>query len=110
MEILIGIVILIIIILIIVSKSRKSNTEYNVSGWVSKSYYETLHEVTTENRGTDFEKDLIVYLLRSGISPKVIFHDLYVQNNKYTLFFYIVHNNQILLDDVKDKLFPFLPL
>ena len=105
MEILIGIVILIIIILIIVSKSRKSNTEYNVSGWVSKSYYETLHEVTTENRGTDFEKDLIVYLLRSGISPKVIFHDLYVptSNGKYAqIDLVVVTSEGIIVIEVKD--------
>lgn len=82
MELFVGVGILIIAIIVIARKTKKNDSEYHIGGFVSNSYFNTLREVTTENRGTDFEKDLIVYLLRHGISSKVVFHDLYVPTNK----------------------------
>ena len=110
MVLLIGIIVIIIIATIVIiaitsSKRNNNNTGYRVGGFVSNSYYNTLHEVTTENRGTDFERDLIVYLLRSGISPKVIFHDLYVptSNGKYAqIDLVVVTSNGIIVIEVKD--------
>ena len=92
----IGIVVVIAII-IIVKELRKINAQ--------KSYYNTLHEVTTENRGTDFEKDLVVYLIRSGIAPKVIFHDLYVPTSKgkyAQIDLVVVTSEGIIVIEVKD--------
>lgn len=44
---------------------------------------ERLDEITSEERGTWSERNLISALLDYGISPKAIFHDLYVKNGKY---------------------------
>jgi hypothetical protein len=44
---------------------------------------ERLNEITTADRGTSSEHELISTLLDYGISPKAIFHDLYVKNGKY---------------------------
>ena len=44
---------------------------------------ERLKEITTADRGTSSEHELISTLLDYGISPKAIFHDLYVENGKY---------------------------
>jgi hypothetical protein len=46
----------------------------------AKKYRELLESVTSEDRGTRAERDLVVALLENGISPKAIFHDLYVKN------------------------------
>lgn len=40
---------------------------------------ELLETVTQLHRGTTTERDLVLKLLRSGVSPKAIFHDLYVR-------------------------------
>ena len=96
MEVFIGIVVVIAII-IIVKELRKINAQ--------KSYYNTLNEVTTENRWTDFEKDLVVYLIRSGIAPKVIFHDLYVPTSKgkyAQIDLVVVTSEGIIVIEVKD--------
>lgn len=45
----------------------------------AKKYRELLESVTNEDRGTRAERDLVVALLKNGISPKAIFHDLYVK-------------------------------
>ena len=42
---------------------------------------ELIKSVTDVNRGTNAEKKLIVALLKSGIHPKAIFHDLYIPRN-----------------------------
>ena len=47
-----------------------------------KRYDERLDEITSEYRGTQSERDLISSLLDYGISPKAIFHDLYIKNEK----------------------------
>ena len=48
-----------------------------------KKYDERLDEITSPERGTQSERDLVTSLLDYGISPKAIFHDLYVKNGKY---------------------------
>ncbi len=42
-----------------------------------------LDQITSVERGTWSERNLISSLLDYGISPKAIFHDLYVKNGKY---------------------------
>lgn len=43
-----------------------------------------LETVTKINRGTKTERNLVIKLLKSGISPKAIFHDLYIKKNNGT--------------------------
>jgi hypothetical protein len=47
-----------------------------------KKYDERLDEITSEDRGTQSERDLISALLDYGISPRAIFHDLILKNGK----------------------------
>jgi hypothetical protein len=64
-----------------------------------------LRTVSTPKRGTYTERDLIVKLLRSGISPKAIFHDLYVRNNNGSfsqIDLVIATNVGIIVIEVKD--------
>ncbi|MFI3294205.1 MAG: nuclease-related domain-containing protein, partial [Rikenellaceae bacterium] len=42
----------------------------------------TIKEVTELHRGTDSERILIFSLIKSGVSPKALFHDLYVEISK----------------------------
>ena len=44
-----------------------------------------LKTVTSPNRGTSTERDLVLILLKSGIPKETIFHDLYLKtgNGKY---------------------------
>lgn len=79
MEIFIIFLILVFVVLIIKSTHRKSD---NTIFWPSK-YDERLDNITSEQRGTWSERNLISSLLDYGISPKAIFHDLYVKNGKY---------------------------
>lgn len=93
----VGIVIVIISVVIIANKiiNRKKRI----------AYYNTLHEVSTEERGTHLEQNLIVYLLRHGISPKVVFHDLYVptSNGKHAqIDLVVVTSVGIIVIEVKD--------
>ena len=79
MEIFIIFLILVFVGLIIKSAySKSSNTPF----W-PKRRDERLNEITSEERGTWSERNLISALLDYGISPKAIFHDLYVKNGKY---------------------------
>lgn len=71
--------IVVFVALIIKSTHRKSN---NTIFWPLK-YDERLDNITSEQRGTWSERNLISLLLDYGISPKAIFHDLYVKNGKY---------------------------
>lgn len=48
-----------------------------------KRYDERLDEITSADRGTQSERDLISSLLDYDIPPRAIFHDLYVKNGKY---------------------------
>ena len=79
MEIFIVFFILIFVGLIIKSAYHKSG---NSTFWPQR-YDERLDEITSEERGTWSERNLISSLLDYGISPKAIFHDLYVKNGKY---------------------------
>lgn len=47
-----------------------------------KKHDERLDEITSEDRGTQSERDLISSLLDYGISPRAIFHDLILKNGK----------------------------
>lgn len=47
-----------------------------------KKYDERLDEITSEDRGTQSERDLMSSLLDYGISPRAIFHDLILKNGK----------------------------
>lgn len=49
--------------------------------WLKK-YDERLDEVTSKDRGTQSERNLISSLLDYGISPRAIFHDLILKNGK----------------------------
>ena len=46
-------------------------------------YDSRLDEITSRERGTLSEHKLISTLLDYGISPKAIFHDLYIKNGRY---------------------------
>lgn len=61
----------------------KNSNEY-AYGYIycSKQYDERLDEITSEDRGTQSERDLISSLLDYGISPRAIFHDLILKNGK----------------------------
>ena len=93
------IAIITIVVITIIRKAKKNREARRVA------YYNTLHEVTTEDRGTKLERDLIVHLLRNGISPKVVFHDLYVptSNGKYAqIDLAVVTSEGIIVIEVKD--------
>ena len=47
-----------------------------------KKHDERLDEITSEDRGTQSERDLISSLLDYGIPPRAIFHDLILKNGK----------------------------
>lgn len=66
---------------------------------------ELIKSVTDVNRGTNAEKKLIVALLKSGIHPKAIFHDLYIprSNGKFSQIDLVVATKVgILVFEVKD--------
>ena len=79
MEIFIIFLILVFVGLIIKSAYHKSGKS---TLWPER-YDVRLDEITSEERGTWSERKLISSLLDYGISPKAIFHDLYVKNGKY---------------------------
>lgn len=82
MEILIAFLILGFFGLVIKSIHGHSGKNCTINFW-PKRYDERLDEITSEERGTWSERKLISSLLDYGISPKAIFHDLYVKNGKY---------------------------
>lgn len=43
-----------------------------------------LKTVTSPHRGTKSERNLVIKLLRDGIPPQTIFHDMYVQKRNGT--------------------------
>lgn len=66
---------------------------------------ELIKSVTDVNRGTNAEKNLIAALLKSGIHPKAIFHDLYIprSNGKFSQIDLVVATKVgILVFEVKD--------
>lgn len=52
-----------------------------VSYYIQKKDMELLCSVTSPKRGTRAERRLIIRMLRNGVHPKAIFHDLYLQKN-----------------------------
>ncbi len=82
MEILFGILFILIIMFFayIVISSGDQSRRY---AFPPKRFDGRLNEITSRERGTQSEHALISTLLDYGISPKAIFHDLYVKNGKY---------------------------
>jgi hypothetical protein len=66
---------------------------------------ELLESVTGLDRGTQAERDLILQLLKSGISEKAIFHDLYIKksNGNFSQIDLVIATKVgILVFEVKD--------
>lgn len=82
MEIFVACFVLICAGFIIKTAYRQFSNNGTVTFW-PKRYDERLDEITSAERGTWSERDLIGSLLDYGISPRAIFHDLYVKNGKY---------------------------
>ena len=64
-----------------------------------------LHSVSSPNRGTGAERRLVIRMLRRGVHPKAIFHDLYLQkrNGEFAQIDIVVATPQGLLAiEVKD--------
>lgn len=64
-----------------------------------------LENVTSKNRGTKSERDLVLKLLKFGISEEYVFHDLYVEKRKNEFSqtdLVVVTNVGILVIEVKD--------
>jgi hypothetical protein len=64
-----------------------------------------LETVTKPNRGTKSERDLVLKLLKSGISPDSIFHDLYVRkySGKFSQIDLVIASEVgIIVIEVKD--------
>ncbi len=76
------IVIFMVMFVLFMAFKKGFPTDRNATFWL-KRYDERLDEITSEDRGTWSERNLISKLLDYGISPKAIFHDLYVKNGKY---------------------------
>ena len=105
MEIYIGLLVLFFVCLLLASLSKRpSSKNYTYYNYQPQKYYkryvrdydttmeqdvekflsdERLNEITSADRGTPSEHELITALLDYGIAPKAIFHDLYVKNGKY---------------------------
>lgn len=76
-----------------------------VSFLVHKKNMELLCTVSSPDRGTRAERILIIKMLRNGIHPKAIFHDLYVQrkNGFYSQIDLVVATPQgLVVIEVKD--------
>ena len=63
-----------IVSFLIISIVRKSNQR--------KKDRELIKSVTSLNRGTSSERELILRLLKNGIPKETIFHDLLIKKNK----------------------------
>lgn len=76
-----------------------------VSYLIHKKNMELLRMVSSPDRGTYSERRLIIKMLRKGVHPKAIFHDLYVKrkNGQYSQIDLVVATPQGLLAiEVKD--------
>ncbi|MCH8533615.1 MAG: NERD domain-containing protein [Flavobacteriaceae bacterium] len=94
-----SIIILIIIkVFVVIYKKVRKNR-------IIKENRKLLQSVTQLNRGTDSEKDLILGLLKYGISSQTIFHDLYVKkyDGKFSQIDLVVPTKAgIIVVEVKD--------
>lgn len=76
-----------------------------VSYLIHKKNMKLLRMVSSPERGTYSERKLIIKMLRKGVHPKAIFHDLYLQkkNGQYSQIDLVVATPQGLLAiEVKD--------
>lgn len=72
---------------------------------ITKQNEELIQSVTSLSRGTVSEQHLILTLLKSGIHPQAIFHDLYIkrENGKYSQIDLVVATRVgIIVFEVKD--------
>ena len=91
------ILISIIICFLIISIVRKSNQ--------IKKDKELIKSVTSLNRGTSSERELILGLLKNGIPKETIFHDLMIKknNNKFSQIDMVIPTKQgIIVFEVKE--------
>ena len=73
--------------------------------WIEFQNKKLLDTVTKSHRGTRTERSLVLKLLKSGVPPKTIFHDLYLKNNsgKYSQIDLVVPTKVgIIVFEVKD--------
>ena len=91
------ILISIIICFLIISIVRKSNQ--------IKKDKELIKSVTSLNRGTSSERELILGLLKNGIPKETIFHDLMIKknNNKFSQIDMVIPTKEgIIVFEVKE--------
>ena len=96
MEIVI-VIISIVIVFLVISSISESNRR--------KRERELISSVTSLNRGTSSEKSLILQLLKSGIPPVTIYHDLIIKkdNDKYSqIDLVLVTSEGIIVFEVKN--------
>ena len=96
MEIVI-VIISIVIIFLLISSISESNRR--------KRERELISSVTSLNRGTSSEKSLILQLLKSGIPPVTIYHDLIIKkdNDKFSqIDLVLVTSEGIIVFEVKN--------
>ena len=96
MEIVI-VLISIVIVFLLISSISESNRR--------KRERELISSVTSLNRGTSSEKSLILQLLKSGIPPVTIYHDLIIKkdNDKFSqIDLVLVTSEGIIVIEVKD--------
>ena len=96
MEIVI-VLISIVIVFLLISSISESNRR--------KRERELISSVTSLNRGTSSEKSLILQLLKSGIPPVTIYHDLIIKkdNDKYSqIDLVLVTSEGIIVFEVKN--------
>ena len=96
MEIVI-VIISIVIVFLVISSISESNRR--------KRERELISSVTSLNRGTSSEKSLILQLLKSGIPPVTIYHDLIIKkdNDKFSqIDLVLVTSEGIIVFEVKD--------
>lgn len=77
-----GIFLVFVVIVVIFKILFGHSAEHEAFFW-PRRYDERLDEITSRERGNWAEHKLISSLLDYGISPKAIFHDLYVKNGRY---------------------------
>ena len=91
------VIISIVIVFLVISSISESNRR--------KRERELISSVTSLNRGTSSEKSLILQLLKSGIPPVTIYHDLIIKkdNDKYSqIDLVLVTSEGIIVFEVKN--------
>ena len=78
-----------ILILIVIPIVIIATVAFCIIHYINKNYrknLELIETVTNLNRGTNSERDLILKLLKNGVPPQTIFHDLLIKkrNNKFS--------------------------